>query len=341
MKTNMNIGDAHGGRGRRGCGRGGGGRGCFQTEHWRFADGQGLSTDGQGGGGGSSGRGGRGQSGGSVDSRQYALPSAPGLSASSMGTSTSISMGATAAFSTGAVSACADVAAATGALPNAATATSAGATIVTGVGATVASGVLANAAAISTGATTTSAAVIIGVPVLPPLRGRGALDHPLNTEQGISMTAAPVASIAASTSVGTASAPGEFDLLSLRAQMIILMDRNSSSVSNESLSGSYVKSMYDAVMRQRDAIIAEVVKEKPELQILITDALDAPFNVQNCQHPGKGHRVEKLVDIWEYYEQVPTLSAGFIGRSRATSLRSYTDTMCRYCVTTQEKSDRG
>ncbi len=34
--------------------------------------------------------------------------------------------------------------------------------------------------------------------------------------------------------------------------------------------------------------------------------------------------------IWEYYEQVPTLRSGFIGGSRATSLRPYTDTMCRY-----------
>ena len=39
--------------------------------------------------------------------------------------------------------------------------------------------------------------------------------------------------------------------------------------------------MYDSVMRQRDAIIAEVVREKPELEILITDALDAPFIIQN------------------------------------------------------------
>ena len=74
---------------------------------------------------------------------------------------------------------------------------------------------------------------------------------------------------------------------------LILMDRKSSSASNESLSALYVKSMWDAVMRQRDAIIAEVAKEKPEIQIIITDALDAPFYVQNCQHPGKGHHVEK------------------------------------------------
>jgi hypothetical protein len=31
-------------------------------------------------------------------------------------------------------------------------------------------------------------------------------------------------------------------------------------------------------------IIAEVVKEKPELEILIADALDPPFYVQNRQH---------------------------------------------------------
>ena len=96
------------------------------------------------------------------------------------------------------------------------------------------------------------------------------------------------------------------------------------------MSTSYVKSMYNAVMRQHNAIIAEVVKEKPKLQILITDALDALFYVQNRQRPGKGHRVEKLVDIWGYYEQVPTLRTGFIGRSHTTSLRSYIDIMCRY-----------
>ena len=110
--------------------------------------------------------------------------------------------------------------------------------------------------------------------------------------------------------------------------MIILMDRNASNTSNESLSALYVKNMYDSVMRQRDAIIAEVVKEKPELEILITDALDVPFFIQNRQCPGKMHRVEKLVDIWEYYKQVPTLRVGFIGRSCATSLWSYTSTMC-------------
>jgi hypothetical protein len=129
--------------------------------------------------------------------------------------------------------------------------------------------------------------------------------------------------------------------------MIVLMDKNASGASVESLTTSYVKFMYDAVMRQRDAIIAEVTAFKPELEILITDALDAPFNVQNRQHPGKIHRVEKLVDIWELYEQVPTLRGGFIGRSRATSLRSYTDTMCRYhelavsAVTENRKKLRG
>ena len=44
----------------------------------------------------------------------------------------------------------------------------------------------------------------------------------------------------------------------------------------------------------------------------------------------KMHCVEKLEDIWEYYEQVPMLRAGFIWRLRATSLGSYTDMMCRY-----------
>ena len=170
----------------------------------------------------------------------------------------------------------------------------------------------------------------MGVPALPPPRGRQTSDHPLDTEQDISTAASAVASAAGATSLGTASAAVEYDSLSCRAQMIILMDRNASNASNESLSALYIKNMYDSVMRQRNAIIAEVVKEKPELEILITVALDAPFLVQDRQRPSKMHRLEKLVDIWEYYKQVATLRAGCIGSSRATSLRSYTDTMCRY-----------
>ena len=111
-----------------------------------------------------------GQIGGSVDSRQYALPSAPGLSASSTGTSSSISTGTTSSFFTGTVSPCADIAAAaaTGTPPNAAAAMGASATIVKCIGATIATGILANAAAVSTGATATSAAVFMGVPRFPP-----------------------------------------------------------------------------------------------------------------------------------------------------------------------------
>ena len=89
------------------------------------------------------------------------------------------------------------------------------------------------------------------------------------------------------------------------------MARNASNTSNESLSASFVNNMYDSVMRRRNAIIADVVQRKARAEILITDALDAPFYVQICQCPGKMHPVEKLVDIWEYYEQVPTLRVGF------------------------------
>jgi len=136
----------------------------------------------------------------------------------------------------------------------------------------------------------------MGVPALPPPRGRQTSDHSFDAEQDISTATSAVASAAGATSMGTASATVEYDSLSRRAhQMIILMDRNASNASNESLSTSYVKNMYDSVMRQRGAIIAEVVREKPELEILITDALDAPFIVQNRQRPGKMHRVEKLV----------------------------------------------
>ena len=329
MNINMDVGDAHegrgrgGGRGGRGRGQGHGrGRGPFRTGRWQSTDGQEQSTN-----GGRGARGGRGKQrggwrGGSVDSRQYALPSA----LSSTGAATSVvSTGAAAAFSTGASAASAAVS----------TSTCTNATIVvTGApaAAAIATGAIANTAAVSTGASTASAAAnFMGAPaVLPPPQGRQTY-HPLDTEQDISTAASAVTCAAGATSTGTAaSAAVEYDSLSRRAQMIILMDRNASNASSESLSASYVKSMYDSIMRQRNAIIAEVVKEKPELEILITDALDAPFIVENRQRPGKIHCVEKLVDIWEYYEQVPTLRAGFIGRSRATSLRSYTDTMCRY-----------
>ena len=118
----------------------------------------------------------------------------------------------------------------------------------------------------------------MGVPALPPPRGRQTSDHPLDAEQDISTAASAITtSTAGTTSTGTASAAIEYDSLSRRAQMIILMDRNASNASNESMSASYVKKMYDSIMRQCNANIAEVVKEKPELEILITDALDAPF----------------------------------------------------------------
>ena len=297
MDTNMDIGDAHegrgrgGGRGGRGRGRGRG-RGPFRTGRWQATDGQEQSTNGGRGARGGRGKQRGGRRGGSVDSRQYALPSA----LSSTGAATSVvSTGAAAAFSTGASAASATVSTSTC------------------TDATIATGAIANTAAVSTGAFTASAAaVFMGAPaVLPPPQGRQTY-HPLDTEQDISTAASAVTCAAGATSTGTAaSAAVEYDSLSRRAQMIILMDRNASNASNESLSASYVKSMYDSIMRQRNAIIAEVVKEKPELEILITDALDAPFIVENRQRPGKMHRVEKLVDIWEYYEQVPTLRVGF------------------------------
>ena len=235
-----------------------------------------------------------------------------------------VSTGAAAAFSTGASAASATVSTSTctdativvtGAPAAAAIPTGALATITPFTGATIATGAIANTAAVSTGAFTASAAaVFMGAPaVLPPPQGRQTY-HPLDTEQDISTAASAVTCAAGATSTGTAaSAAVEYDSLSRRAQMIILMDRNASNASNESLSASYIKNMYDSIMRQRNAIIAEVVKEKPELEILITDALDAPFIVENRQRPGKMHRVEKLVDIWEYYEQVPTLRVGLLG----------------------------
>ena len=64
------------------------------------------------------------------------------------------------------------------------------------------------------------------------------------------MAASAIASAAGATSMGTASATVEYDSLSPRAQMIILIDWNASNTSNESLSALYVKNMYDSVMRR-------------------------------------------------------------------------------------------
>ena len=140
MNTNMDIGDAHEGRGRRvgrglrgggRGGRGGCGRGPFLTGHWQSTDGHKQSTDGERGARGGRGKQRGGRRGGSVDSRQYALPSAL-----STGTATSVvSTSAAAAFSTGAlaasaaVSTCTNATIATGAPTAAAIATGAGATI--------------------------------------------------------------------------------------------------------------------------------------------------------------------------------------------------------------------
>jgi hypothetical protein len=122
----------------------------------------------------------------------------------------------------------------------------------------------------------------------------------------------------------------EYDSLSHRLQMILLMEKNASKASNESLSSSFLKKLYEDVMSKRDVIILMVVTEKPELEIMITDALDAPFNVQGKQHPGKVHRVEKLGDIWEFYVQVPLLKEGPLGRGRSNSLLNFSQIMNRY-----------
>ena len=177
MNTNMDIGDTHGGRGRGGGrgGRGGCGRGRFQTGRWRSTDGQEHSTDTDGRGA----RGGRGKQrggrrGGSVDSRQYALPSAlsTGTPATSRAPMPSWPQ-------------------ATGAPAAAAIATGAGATITTFAGATIATGVIANTTTNSTGAFAASAAVFMGVPTLPPPQGWQTSDHPLDAEQDISKLIPP------------------------------------------------------------------------------------------------------------------------------------------------------
>ena len=49
---------------------------------------------------------------------------------------------------------------------------------------------------------------------------------------------------------------------------------------------------------------------------------------QNCQCPGKMHRVEKLVDVWVYYEQVPTLRLREVFIGRVVSHKS--TVICRY-----------
>ncbi len=108
------------------------------------------------------------------------------------------------------------------------------------------------------------------------------------------------------------------------------MDKNALSALNESLSALFVKSINDAVMSKQDLIILVMIMESPKLEIMITDALDAPFNIQRNQHPGKVYRIEKLVDIWEYYKQVPALKAGSLGRGCLNSLLSFTQTMIRY-----------
>jgi hypothetical protein len=66
-----------------------------------------------------------------------------------------------------------------------------------------------------------------------------------------------------------------YDLLSHWVQMILLVDKNALSALNESLSALFVKRMYDAVLSKQDLIILVVVTEKPELEIMITDAVDA------------------------------------------------------------------
>ncbi|KAL3810895.1 hypothetical protein ACHAXA_000424 [Cyclostephanos tholiformis] len=122
----------------------------------------------------------------------------------------------------------------------------------------------------------------------------------------------------------------EYDSLSHRVQMILLIDKNATKASNELLSSLFVKKLYEDVMNKHDAFISMVVPEKPKLEIVIMDALDAPCNVQGKQHPDKVHHIGKLVDIWEIYEQVPVLKEGLLGRGRSNSLLNFSHIMIRY-----------
>jgi hypothetical protein len=71
--------------------------------------------------------------------------------------------------------------------------------------------------------------------------------------------------------------------------------------------------------------------EHPGTVTMMTVTVPSPQiggEMQNCQCPGKMHRVEKLVDVWVYYEQVPTLRLRevFIGRVVSHKSTVYADT---------------
>ena len=71
--------------------------------------------------------------------------------------------------------------------------------------------------------------------------------------------------------------------------------------------------------------------EHPGTVTMMTATVPSPpigGEMQNCQCPGKLHRVEKLVDVWVYYEQVPTLRLREVFIGRVVSHKS--TVICRY-----------
>lgn len=125
------------------------------------------------------------------------------------------------------------------------------------------------------------------------------------------------------------------DALNLRTQIVLLMDKNSSAKADDSLTGPFVTTMCDTVLGNSEYIMSVLGEHKPELVGNMSDHLNKTFSNAPGKRVGKLHRVEKLVDIWMVFRQVPELLESRSTRSNAP-LRTYIDTMTRFYDLGQE-----
>ncbi len=153
-----------------------------------------------------------------------------------------------------------------------------------------------------------------------------------NNNRGASAAArSTTPSVATTAAAAMPKIPGdepEVDPLCVKAQMILLLNKNNSSSNPDSFDLNFAKSLYSALKNSRGDVLSIIGEEAPQKLAGATCAFDKPFTNGSKKRVGKLHYVEKMVDIWMEVRNVN----GVVGRrqTRTTSLSTYIGVMRKF-----------
>jgi hypothetical protein len=107
--------------------------------------------------------------------------------------------------------------------------------------------------------------------------------------------------------------------------MVILLDFQG----KDSVKSSVITSLLDTVVAQKNAMLGMAAEHplRDDLKIAIEQSIKRYMG--DKQRPGKHHRVQKLVDIWLVFKQIPSLRNSR-GGTRTASFDTFVDIMSRY-----------